>query len=71
MLLTRNQLLTDVWDRPYADEVHDLHARMVQLHRTIQNNPTRRGPVSPSRPLGTGSGAGRPSLHRVDERGEG
>ena len=40
-VLTRNQLLTEVWGRPYADQVHYLHVHMAQLRRKIESNPTR------------------------------
>jgi len=40
-VLTRNQLLTEVWGRPYADQVHYLHVHMAQLRRKIEGNPTR------------------------------
>ena len=40
-VLTRNQLLTEVWGRPYADQAHYLHVHMAQLRRKIEGNPTR------------------------------
>jgi two-component system KDP operon response regulator KdpE len=40
-VLTRNQLLTEVWGRPYGDRVHYLHVHMAQLRRKIEDNPTR------------------------------
>jgi two-component system, OmpR family, KDP operon response regulator KdpE len=40
-VLTRNQLLTEVWGRPYADQAHYLHVHMAQLRRKVENDPTR------------------------------
>jgi two-component system KDP operon response regulator KdpE len=40
-VLTRNQLLTEVWGRPYADQAHYLHVHMAQLRRKIEDNPAR------------------------------
>ena len=40
-VLTRNQLLTEVWGRPYADQVHYLHVHMAQLRRKVENDPAR------------------------------
>jgi two-component system KDP operon response regulator KdpE len=40
-VLTRNQLLTEVWGRPYADQVHYLHVHMAQLRRKIEGDPAR------------------------------
>ena len=40
-VLTRNQLLTEVWGRPYANQAHYLHVHMAQLRRKVENDPTR------------------------------
>jgi two-component system, OmpR family, KDP operon response regulator KdpE len=40
-ILTRNQLLTEVWGRPYGDRVHYLHVHMAQLRRKIEGDPSR------------------------------
>jgi two-component system, OmpR family, KDP operon response regulator KdpE len=40
-VLTRNQLLTQVWGRPYADQAHYLHVHMAQLRRKIEENAAR------------------------------
>jgi two-component system, OmpR family, KDP operon response regulator KdpE len=40
-VLTRNQLLTEVWGRPYADQAHYLHVHMAQLRRKVESDPTR------------------------------
>jgi len=40
-VLTRNQLLTEVWGRPYADQAHYLHVHMAQLRRKIEENSSR------------------------------
>ena len=40
-LLTRKQLLTEVWGRAYADQVHYLHVHMAQLRRKIEADPAR------------------------------
>ena len=38
-LLTRTQLLTEVWGRAYAGETHYLHVHMAQLRRKIESEP--------------------------------
>jgi len=40
-VLTRNQLLTEVWGRLYADQAHYLHVHMAQLRRKVENDSTR------------------------------
>jgi len=40
-LLTRKQLLTEVWGRAYAEQTHYLHVHMAQLRRKIEADPTR------------------------------
>jgi len=40
-LLTRKQLLTEVWGRPYAEQTHYLHVHMAQLRRKIEADPAR------------------------------
>jgi two-component system KDP operon response regulator KdpE len=40
-LLTRKQLLTEVWGRAYADQAHYLHVHMAQLRRKIETDPAR------------------------------
>jgi len=40
-VLTRHQLLTEVWGRAYADQAHYLHVHMAQLRRKLESNPTR------------------------------
>jgi len=40
-VLTRNQLLTEVWGRAYADQVHYLHVHMAQLRQKVEADPTR------------------------------
>ena len=40
-LLTRKQLLTEVWGRAYADQMHYLHVHMAQLRRKIEAEPAR------------------------------
>lgn len=40
-LLTRKQLLTEVWGRAYAEQTHYLHVHMAQLRRKIEADPAR------------------------------
>ena len=40
-ILTRKQLLTEVWGRPYGDRAHYLHVHMAQLRRKIEDDPGR------------------------------
>ncbi|HXJ79123.1 MAG TPA: response regulator [Candidatus Methylomirabilis sp.] len=40
-VLTRNQLLKEVWGRPYTDQAHYLHVYMANLRRKIEDNPAR------------------------------
>jgi two-component system KDP operon response regulator KdpE len=40
-VLTRNQLLTEVWGRAYADQAHYLHVHMAQLRRKLESDPAR------------------------------
>lgn len=40
-LLTRNQLLKEVWGRAYTDRAHYLHVYMAQLRRKIEVNPAQ------------------------------
>jgi two-component system KDP operon response regulator KdpE len=40
-LLTRRQLLTEVWGRAYAEQTHYLHVHMAQLRRKIEEDPAR------------------------------
>lgn len=40
-VLTRNQLLRDVWGRAYTDQAHYLHVYMAHLRRKIEVNPAQ------------------------------
>lgn len=40
-VLTHQQLLKEVWGRPYADQPHYLHVYMAQLRRKIEGDPAR------------------------------
>ena len=40
-VLTHNQLLKDVWGKPYTDQPHYLHVYMGQLRRKIEKDPAR------------------------------
>jgi two-component system KDP operon response regulator KdpE len=40
-VLTHNQLLREVWGKPYADQPHYLHVYMAQLRRKIERDPAR------------------------------
>ena len=40
-VLTRNQLLKEVWGRAYTDQAHYLHVYMAHLRRKIEANPAQ------------------------------
>jgi len=40
-VLTHNQLLKEVWGKPYTDQPHYLHVYMGQLRRKIEKDPAR------------------------------
>jgi two-component system KDP operon response regulator KdpE len=40
-VLTHNQLLKEVWGKPYTDQPHYLHVYMAQLRRKIERDPAR------------------------------
>jgi two-component system KDP operon response regulator KdpE len=40
-VLTRNQLLKEVWGRAYTDQAHYLHVYMAHLRRKIEVNPAQ------------------------------
>jgi len=40
-VLTRNQLLKEVWGRPYTDQTHYLHVYMAHLRRKIETDPAQ------------------------------
>lgn len=40
-VLTHQQLLKEVWGRPYSDQPHYLHVYMGQLRRKIEKDPAR------------------------------
>ena len=40
-MLTRNQLLKEVWGRAYTDQAHYLHVYMAHLRRKIEVDPAQ------------------------------
>ena len=40
-VVTRNQLLTEVWGRPYSAQAHYLHVHVAELRRKLEDTPAR------------------------------